>query len=224
MRCGDSTSRGDRGVLVDDLLDDRADRLVDQRDPELVVLGHRRELWLLSAGSPRDLRRCEDQQHREELSENVLGQRFCDLGAHRPSPRSRRRRSRRRRATARCRSDSGRQTPTSTVGMIARRDVASACSCVRPSHVSVGTNRMPPPTPNSPARPPASEAEQDRKRICHWSSIRIAIATRSAAKRSDSVRTGTRCCKRRAARSSDGGRNPDEEGVHRLEPHRARRR
>src|SRR6266852_2519105 len=31
----------DLGVLVDDLLDDRADRLVDQRDPELVVFGHR---------------------------------------------------------------------------------------------------------------------------------------------------------------------------------------
>src|SRR2546421_9872304 len=31
----------DLGVLVDDLLDDRADRLVDQRDPKLVVLGHR---------------------------------------------------------------------------------------------------------------------------------------------------------------------------------------
>src|SRR4051794_40313478 len=31
----------DLGVLVDDLLDDRTDWLVDQRDPELLVLGHR---------------------------------------------------------------------------------------------------------------------------------------------------------------------------------------
>src|SRR5581483_5377634 len=31
----------DLGVLVDDLLDDRADRLVDERDPQLLVPGHR---------------------------------------------------------------------------------------------------------------------------------------------------------------------------------------
>ena len=32
----------DVGVLVEDLLDDRADRLVDQRNPELVEVGHAR--------------------------------------------------------------------------------------------------------------------------------------------------------------------------------------
>src|SRR5204862_6964204 len=36
--------------------------------------------------------------------------------------------------------------------------------------------------------------EEHGERIGHWTSIRIAIATRSAAKRSDSVRTGRRCC------------------------------
>ena len=64
--------------------------------------------------------------------------------------------------------------------MIASSEVASACSCVSPSQVSVGTNRMPPPTPKRPARTPATSAEQDRERVGHWSSIRIAIATSSA--------------------------------------------
>src|SRR5207302_1296439 len=49
-----------------------------------------------------------------------------------------------------------RQTPTMTVGMMASSEVASACSWVRPSHVSVGTKRIPPPTPNSPERTPAT--------------------------------------------------------------------
>ena len=49
-----------------------------------------------------------------------------------------------------------RQTPTITVGMMASSDDASACSCVSPSAVSVGTNRIPPPTPNRPERIPAS--------------------------------------------------------------------
>ena len=53
----------------------------------------------------------------------------------------------------------------STVGMIASSDVASAWICVRPSpRVSVGTNRIPPPTPNSPARTPPASAERDRER------------------------------------------------------------
>ena len=61
---------GDVGVLVDDRLDDRADGLVDQWDPELFV--HLRGLWLLRPGPPGDLPRGADHQHGEELAQHVL--------------------------------------------------------------------------------------------------------------------------------------------------------
>ena len=83
----------DLGALVDDRLDDRADRLVDERDPELVgVSAAIAELLLLSPGPPRDLRRGDDQQDGKELPEHVFRQRFGDLRRRRRRRRSTRRR------------------------------------------------------------------------------------------------------------------------------------
>ena len=97
--------------------------------------------------------------------------------------------------------------------MIASSEVASAWSCVSPSQVSVGTKRMPPPTPKMPGEDTGDEAEQDRERVGHWRSIRIAIATRRPAKRNESVRTGSALLEDAAACGAEGGGHADEECV-----------
>src|SRR5581483_2257527 len=54
--------------------------------------------------------------------------------------------------------------------MIASNDEASACSWVRPRpSVSVGTNRIPPPTPNRPASTPATSPTTTTRTIVHIS-------------------------------------------------------
>ena len=110
-----------------------------------------------------------------------------------------------------------RQTPTRTVGMIASSEVASAWSCVSPSQVSVGTKRMPPPTPNMPGEDAGGEAEHDREGVGHWRSIRIAIATRRPAKRNESVRTGSALLQDAAAGGAERRGHADEQRVRGLD-------
>jgi hypothetical protein len=70
--------RRDVGMLALDLLDDAADRLVDERDPQLLGLAHGRKNGLTRTRPPGDLHRADDQEDREESSEDVLGERERD--------------------------------------------------------------------------------------------------------------------------------------------------
>ena len=162
----------------------------------------RRELWLLSRSpatrsAPRS--RSAAPQRASEVRARAAIRR---PGRRRPWLRSTQRRSRGRDASERCRSCCWRQTPTITVGMIASSDVASACSCVRPSHVSVGTNRMPPPTPNRPASTPAN-------RPSTTASAYVTAAASESRFRRGAPRRGTRACAPAAAAATS-----------RLRPHR----
>ena len=49
-----------------------------------------------------------------------------------------------------------RHVPAATVGRIASSEVPVAWCWSRPRTTSIGTKRMPPPTPNMPANPPAT--------------------------------------------------------------------
>src|SRR5262249_40912085 len=57
------------------------------------------------------------------------------------------------------------QPPAATVGTIASSEVARASICPSPSTTSVGTKRIPPPTPNRPERTPAARPRASARTI-----------------------------------------------------------
>src|SRR5207253_2036715 len=131
--------RGNVAVLALAPLDDAADRLVDERDPEVLDVGHepdygrfgraRHAIWAAVAS------RTTANSLRSVASGTLSASRAPPKAA--PTEASPMTRAPRHRTLPyRC----WRQTPTMTVGMMASSEVASACSWVRPSHVSVGTN------------------------------------------------------------------------------------
>src|SRR5437868_1013189 len=147
--------RGDVAVLTLDPLDDAADRLVDERDPQVLDVGHgpdygrfprvRHAIWAAVT------RRTTANSLRSVASGTLSASRAPPKAA--PTEASPTTRAPRHWTLPyRC----WRHTPTMTVGMMASSEVASAWSWVSPSHVSVGTNRIPPPTPNRPERTPAA--------------------------------------------------------------------
>src|ERR1700704_3097180 len=80
MRCGDSTSFAISGFssTICWTIEPIGSSTSGIQSSSFSVIA---ELWLLSPGTPRDLRCREDQQHREELSEDVVRQRFGHLSA-----------------------------------------------------------------------------------------------------------------------------------------------
>ena len=68
---------------------------------------------------------------------------------------------------------------------IARRDVASASTCVWSRKIaSAGTNRMPPPTPDHAADEAAREAEEDHQEDVHQLPHLIRSSTATATSKS----------------------------------------
>ena len=155
----------DIAVLVEDLLHDRADRLVDERDPELVEVGHARNYGCFRRARHASWPATAMRSTAKSLRSTWSGRDSATCAPPTVAPDDGERRSRGPGGSARSRSCCWRHTPTSTVGMIASNEVASAWSCVSPSQVSVGTKRMPPPTPNNPARHPGEDAEHNRDRV-----------------------------------------------------------
>src|SRR5437868_6462569 len=167
--------RGDVAVLALDPFDDAADRFVDERDPEVLDVGHeadygrfppvRHAIWaaVASRTTANSLRR---------VASGTLSASRAPPNAAPTEASPMIRAPRHRTLPYRC----WRQTPTMTVGMIASSEVASACSWVSPSHVadaerssnlptsrSSGTMMMPPPTPKSALKNPAARPIRIRR-------------------------------------------------------------
>ena len=129
---------GDVQVLALDLLDDAPDRLVDERDPELFVLGHTHRMAYgvrarqAIAPRPRAGRAQRAASARPpEATDAASAPTWTPAIDVRPS------------ASAGFQRmfpyDDCRQVPAATVGRIAASDVACASSCPRPRSTSVGT-------------------------------------------------------------------------------------
>src|SRR5581483_4898137 len=182
------------GIAVDDRLDDRADRLVDERNPQLLVLvGHRPGLLLLRPGAPRDLRGRREQEHGEELSYHVLRKgegdlRARDRGADRGDPdRSRRLRP---------------DVPVALVppdadddGRQDREERGRLGVQLREAEPRERRDEQDPAAdPEEPGEQAGDEPEEHCEDVRHRNTMSMPMPTSKAAKRSDNVRTGTRCC------------------------------
>src|SRR4051794_32325757 len=150
-------------------------------------------LWLLAPRSPGDLGGRDDHQSGEQLAEGRFGQRDGHLGAPDGS---------RDRGDAEDRSGAPADVSIALLAPDPDGDRRNDREQGRGLGVELreaepgqdGDEEDAAADPEETRQDPRDDAERDGEQIvAHCSSIRIAIATRSAAKRNESVRTGSRC-------------------------------
>ena len=181
----------DLRVLALDLLDDAADRLVDEGDPDVVR-------WCSWSKDGLSLRARQAICAATAIRRTANSRLSTSSGSERASwaPRGRRRpkrgRARARAASGRCRTGCCRQMPATTVGMIASSEVACAWSCAGRARSAWARRGCRRPRRTCRRATPGGEAEQDRERERHEEQP-DRDRDEEAANRNESCATGTRC-------------------------------